>query len=148
MFESKSGVLLVAGLGFFAFAFLSNALVPALMYRNLPEATTAELVEKNSNVMYQFENLSFRYPEQFAKYFGEATQEQLRRGPGPGAAGVHERRLLALPQPIRAAGLARGGSLGTGLEDRGVSEYFATAGHVRHAARRSRLVAGGRPPGE
>ncbi len=43
MFESKSGVLLVAGLGFFIFAFLSNALVPALMYRHLPEKTEAEI---------------------------------------------------------------------------------------------------------
>ncbi len=76
MFESKSGVLLVAGLGFFAFAFLSNAVVPALMYRDLPEVTTRELVEKNSNLMYQFENLSHRYPEQFVKYFGEASQEK------------------------------------------------------------------------
>ena len=75
MFESKSGVLLVAGLGFFAFAFLSNALVPALMYRDLPEQTTTQLVEKNSNLMYQFENLSHRYPEQFAKHVGEASQE-------------------------------------------------------------------------
>ena len=76
MFESKSGVLLIGGLGFFAFAFLSNALVPALMYRHLPEATVTELVERNSNVMYQFEDLSHRYPEQFAKYFGKPTMEK------------------------------------------------------------------------
>jgi hypothetical protein len=75
MFESKSGVLLVAGLGFFAFAFLSNALVPVLMYRDLPEATTTQLVEKNSNLMYQFENLSQHYPEQFVKHIGDASQE-------------------------------------------------------------------------
>src|SRR5581483_11935410 len=76
MFESKSGVLLVGGLGFFLFAFLSNGLVPALMYRHLPEQTTAQLVEKNSNVMYQFEELSNRYPEAFSKYFGKPTPEQ------------------------------------------------------------------------
>lgn len=75
MFESKSGVLLIGGLGFFAFAFLSNALVPALMYRHLPEATVTELVEKNSNVMYQFEDLSRRYPEAFKEHFGEPTME-------------------------------------------------------------------------
>lgn len=75
MFESKSGVLLVAGLGFFLFAFLSNAVVPVLLYRDLPEATTLELVARNSNVMYQFEELSNRYPEQFARHFGEPTQE-------------------------------------------------------------------------
>lgn len=76
MFEGKSGVLLVGGLGFFAFAFLSNAVVPMLMYRDLPEQTTAELVAKNSNLMYQFEELSYRYPEQFKQHFGEPTSEQ------------------------------------------------------------------------
>ena len=76
MFESKSGVLLVGGLGFFLFAFLSNAMVPALMYRDLPEKNVSELVSGNSNLMYQFEDLSHRYPEQFAKHFGEASQEQ------------------------------------------------------------------------
>ena len=39
MFESKSGILLIGGLGFFLFAFLSNAIVPILMYRHLPEKT-------------------------------------------------------------------------------------------------------------
>lgn len=75
MFESKSGVMLIGGLGFFAFAFLSNALVPALMYRHLPEATVTELVERNSNLMYQFEDLSRRYPEAFKEHFGEPTME-------------------------------------------------------------------------
>jgi hypothetical protein len=75
MFETKSGVFLIAGLGFFSFAFLSNAIVPALMYRDLPEATTPELVERNSNLMFQFEDLSHRYPEQFAQYFGKVSHE-------------------------------------------------------------------------
>lgn len=69
MFESKSGVFFVAGLIFFGFAFLSNAVVPMLMYQDLPEKTVEELV--NPNVRYQFEDLSQRYPEQFKKYFGE-----------------------------------------------------------------------------
>ena len=69
MFERKSGILLVAGLIFFAFAFLSNAVVPALMYSDLPEKTAEELV--NGNVRYQFEDLSRRYPEQFVEAFGE-----------------------------------------------------------------------------
>ena len=76
MFESKSGVLLVGGLGFFAFAFLSNAVVPMLMYRDLPEQTTTELVAKNSNLMYQFEELSHRYPEPFKEYIGEPSQDE------------------------------------------------------------------------
>lgn len=75
MFESKSGILLVGGLGFFLFAFLSNALVPVLLYRDLHEATALELVERNSNLMYQFEDLSYRYPQQFAAHFGEVSAQ-------------------------------------------------------------------------
>ena len=37
MFESKGGILWVGGLGFFVFAFLSNGLVPMVMYKDLPE---------------------------------------------------------------------------------------------------------------
>jgi hypothetical protein len=76
MFETRSGIFLIGGLGFFLFAFLSNAVVPALMYRDLPEATTSDISERNSNLMYQFEDLSHRYPEQFAKYFKEVTREK------------------------------------------------------------------------
>lgn len=72
MFESKSGILLIGGLGFFILAFLSNAMVPVLMYRDLPEKQGVELV--NANVAYQFENLSQRYPEAFARHIvGEDT---------------------------------------------------------------------------
>lgn len=74
MFESKSGVLLIGGLGFFAFAFLSNALVPVLMYRDLPEQSSFQVV--NSNLMYQFEDLSRRYPESFAEAFGRPTRDR------------------------------------------------------------------------
>ena len=73
MFESKSGILLIAGLGFFLFAFLSNALVPILMYRDIPEKTALEVV--NENVLYQFEDLSVRYPDQFQEHYGEPTRE-------------------------------------------------------------------------
>lgn len=78
MFESKSGILLIGGLGFFLFAFLSNAIVPILLYRHLPEQTVAELAE-NQNLIYQFEDLSVRYPEQFKKYYGEPNQENLAK---------------------------------------------------------------------
>ena len=76
MFESKSGILLIGGLGFFLFAFLSNALVPMLLYRDLPEQTVEELVQ-NQNLIYQFEDLSVRYPEQFKKYYEEPTEKKL-----------------------------------------------------------------------
>lgn len=73
MFENKSGILLIGGIGFFLFAFLSNAVVPILMYRNMPEKTAEESV--NENLLYQFEDLSVRYPEAFKEHFGEPTAE-------------------------------------------------------------------------
>lgn len=75
--EKKSGVLLIAGLAFFAIAFLSNAVVPALMYRHLPEKTAEQLV--NGNVRYQFEDLARRYPESFQAAFGPIPEEVKRR---------------------------------------------------------------------
>lgn len=73
MFESKSGVFFVAGLAFFAFAFLSNALVPAMMYRDLPEKTVEELV--NPNLRYQFEDLAQRFPESFQQVYGTPPED-------------------------------------------------------------------------
>jgi cytochrome c oxidase cbb3-type subunit 2 len=68
MLEKKSGILLIAGLLFFGIAFLSNAVVPALMYRDLPEKTAEQLV--NGNLRYHFEDLARRYPESFKAAFG------------------------------------------------------------------------------
>jgi hypothetical protein len=73
MFEKKSGVLLIAGLVFFGIAFLSNAVVPALMFKDLPEKTAEQLV--NGNLRYQFEDLARRYPESFTKAFGTPPAE-------------------------------------------------------------------------
>ena len=64
MFESKWGVFFVAGVVFFAFAFLSNAVVPYLMYRDIPEQSAEELV--NGNLRYQFEDLAQRYQRRSA----------------------------------------------------------------------------------
>jgi cytochrome c oxidase cbb3-type subunit 2 len=73
MFESKAGILWIGGIGFFALAFVSNALVPVLMYQDLPEQTAEEVV--NARVMYQFADLNRRYPEAFEAAFGEPTEE-------------------------------------------------------------------------
>jgi hypothetical protein len=73
MFESKFGIIFIAGIGFFALAFVSNAVVPVLMYQDLPEKTVEEMV--NPRVMYQFTELSRRYPETFKKYIGDANEE-------------------------------------------------------------------------
>jgi hypothetical protein len=69
MFETKSGILLIAGIGFFGLAFLSNGAVPILMYADKKELTAEEMV--NRNVLVQFEDLAQRYPEAFAKHFGK-----------------------------------------------------------------------------
>lgn len=68
MFESKSGILYVAGVGFFVLAFVSNAFVPAMMYKNIPEKKVAELV--TPNLRYQFEDLARRFPESFDAAYG------------------------------------------------------------------------------
>lgn len=78
MFEKKSGILLIAGVGFFAFAFLSNAVVPILMYRHLPEKTVKEVV--NGNVRYQFEDLAQRYPAAFEKAYGQPPADPQQAG--------------------------------------------------------------------
>lgn len=75
MFESKAGIIFVAGIGFFALAFVSNAVVPVLMFQDLPEKTVETLVSENDRVMYQFNELSRRYPESFEKYVGEPTAD-------------------------------------------------------------------------
>jgi cytochrome c oxidase cbb3-type subunit II len=78
MFEKKSGILLIAGVGFFAFAFLSNAVVPILMYRHLPEQTVRQVV--NGNVRYQFEDLAQRYPQSFEKAYGQPPADPAQAG--------------------------------------------------------------------
>jgi hypothetical protein len=73
MFETKSGILLIAGLGFFFLAFLGNGVVPMLMYRDVPESPAEALV--NHNLLVQFRDLRNRYPDAFAQHFGELTPE-------------------------------------------------------------------------
>src|SRR5947209_13562829 len=80
MFENKSGILLVAGLGFFFLAFVSNGLVPWLIYANLPEKTVEETItdqlsnpNRSWTVMTGFKDLRDRYPETFKKYYGEPS---------------------------------------------------------------------------
>ena len=74
MFESKTGIFFIAGIGFFVLAFLGNGAVPMLMYKDRPEKTAEQLV--NKRVMNQFRDLAERYPEQFKTAFGEASEEK------------------------------------------------------------------------
>ena len=73
MFESKSGIFFIAGIGFFLLAFLGNGAVPMIMYKDRHEQTAEEVV--NKRVMAQFRDLAQRYPESFKESFGEPTEE-------------------------------------------------------------------------
>lgn len=87
MFETKSGIFLIAGLGFFAIAFLGNGVVPWVMYAKLEEKTVEQMVQEhldrydtgregpNFSIVDYFKDLKVRYPDTFAKYYGEPTQE-------------------------------------------------------------------------
>lgn len=80
MIESKSGIFLIAGLGSFAIAFASNALLPILMYRHLPEKSARQTVANNFRIMTHFRDLYERYPEQFEKHLAPHLPEPIRNG--------------------------------------------------------------------
>ncbi|HND51061.1 MAG TPA: cbb3-type cytochrome c oxidase subunit II [Pirellulaceae bacterium] len=75
MFESKAGIIFIAGLLFFALAFLGNGLVPMLMYRDMPEQTAEQVV--NARLRTQVRDLQNRYPEQFQKHIGELNDDTI-----------------------------------------------------------------------
>ena len=82
MLETKTGVFCIAGLGFFALAFLSNAVLPVVMYRHLPEQSVEQLLEKNGNLRYQFEDLARRFPDSFTAAYGPAPRMWPSAKPG------------------------------------------------------------------
>jgi hypothetical protein len=75
MFESKAGILWIGGIGFFALAFVSNAVLPVLMYRHLPEQSVEETI--TPRLRYQFTDISRRFPESFKQHYGEPNDENL-----------------------------------------------------------------------
>lgn len=86
MFESKSGVLLIAGLGFFLLAFLSNGVVPALMYAHIKEQSVEDMIDqqlqnpkRGFTIMSQFRTLHTYYKEPFEKHYGKPTEENCAR---------------------------------------------------------------------
>jgi cytochrome c oxidase cbb3-type subunit 2 len=72
MLETKSGILFIAGVGFFVFAFLSNGALPMIMYKDLPEQTAEEVV--NPRLVRQFRDLQERYPDPFQAAFGDLPE--------------------------------------------------------------------------
>src|SRR6185436_1372805 len=73
MFESKSGVFLIAGLGFFILAFLVMGLVPILIFHGEPELTTHQLAEQG--IVPEFVELAEKFPERFQKHFGKVSTD-------------------------------------------------------------------------
>ncbi|MCG8405923.1 MAG: cbb3-type cytochrome c oxidase subunit II [Phycisphaerales bacterium] len=71
MFESKAGVLLVGGLGFFVLAFVVMALIPMTIYYGEPEKTIDDLAQ--DGILHEFTQLAERFPEQFGKHYGEVN---------------------------------------------------------------------------
>jgi cytochrome c oxidase cbb3-type subunit 2 len=74
MFESKTGIFFIAGVGFFLLAFLGNGVVPMIMYKDRVEQSAEEVV--NPRTLMQFRDLADRYPDSFAAAFGEPTAEK------------------------------------------------------------------------
>jgi hypothetical protein len=74
MFESKSGVFLIAGLLFFAIAFLIMGLLPWTIYMDEPELTVAQIADRG--IIHEFVELAERFPDHFERHFpGGPTKE-------------------------------------------------------------------------
>lgn len=73
MFESKSGIFFIAGLGFFGLSFLVMAVLPWTIYAGEKELDLNELAVRG--ITHEFVDLAERYPEQFKKHFGEVSYE-------------------------------------------------------------------------
>ncbi len=71
MFETKSGVLFIAGLGFFALAFLVMGMLPWLIYLDQPEKSVETLASEG--ITHEFVDLAERFPDRFHKYFPQGV---------------------------------------------------------------------------
>ena len=68
--ERFSGVFIVAGLLFFAFAFAAMAVVPYMHFVTLPIQTAEELVAApGTTILEDFQDLALRYPAEFRTAF-------------------------------------------------------------------------------
>jgi hypothetical protein len=82
MFESKSGIFAIAGIGFFVLAFLVMGLLPWLIFVDEPELTVEQIARQG--ILHEFVDLKERFPDRFNKYFGvvgyESYAAALQRG--------------------------------------------------------------------
>jgi hypothetical protein len=73
MFESKSGIFFIAGLGFFGLSFVVMAVLPWTIYAGEEEKTIEQLASRG--IVPEFVELAERFPEQFNQYFGDVSYE-------------------------------------------------------------------------
>jgi cytochrome c oxidase cbb3-type subunit 2 len=75
MFESRNGVLMIAGVFCFVIAFVASGLVPWIMYADKPEMTAEQMVDprviKNDNLLIMVHDLYEKYPGQFQRHLGK-----------------------------------------------------------------------------
>lgn len=71
MFETKSGVFLIAGLGFFALSFLVMGVVPWTIQAGQEEQTIEQLA--GDGILHEFADLAERFPKQFQQYFPDGV---------------------------------------------------------------------------
>lgn len=71
MFESKSGIFLIAGVGFFFLSFLVMGVVPWTLAAKQPEVTVAQLAAEG--MTHEFVDLAERFPKQFQRHFPDGV---------------------------------------------------------------------------
>lgn len=77
MFESRSGVFLIAGVGFFLLSFVVMGLLPWFIYRDQPEKTVDDLTAEG--IIPEFVELAEKFPERFNRYFAQGVTADFRR---------------------------------------------------------------------
>ena len=93
MFESKSVVLVVAGLGFFALAFLVMGLFPWAKYNDRPEISVTELAEEG--MTHEFIQLAERFRQASWTWLNGDLGHRADKGP---VAGTSHGPLMILPR--------------------------------------------------
>lgn len=74
MFESKSGVLLIAGVGFFLLSFLVMGVVPWTISAGQKELSVEELAA--AGMTHEFVDLAERFPKQFKEHFPDGVTKK------------------------------------------------------------------------
>ncbi len=71
MLESRTGVFLVAGVGFFLLSVSVMAVLPWTIYRDQPEKTVLQIAEEG--IVHEFAELAERFPDRFQQYFPDGV---------------------------------------------------------------------------